>query len=73
MHSQAEINHGASKDVNTRFKSYSLMVCNTEETDREAHAHTAIVFLAPLEKYLAALGPDSLAPLSKLHCKNDHL
>ena len=45
----------------------------TEETDREAQAHTAIVFLAPLEKYFAALGPDSLAPLSKLHCKNDHL
>jgi len=45
----------------------------TEERDREAQAHSAIVFLAPLEKYFAALGPDSLAPLSELHCKNDHL
>jgi len=34
----------------------------TEEIDREAQAHTAIVFLAPIEIYLAALGPDSLAP-----------
>ena len=41
----------------------------TEETDREAQAHAAIVFLAPLEKYFAALGLDSLAPLSKLNCK----
>jgi len=43
----------------------------TEQTDREAQAHTAIVFLAPLEKYFAALGPDSLPPLSKQHCKDD--
>ena len=48
-------------------------VPTTEQLDREAQADTAIVFLAPLEKYLAALGPDFLAPLSKLHCKNDHL
>jgi len=33
------------------------------QTDREAHAHTAIVFLAPVEKYFAALSLDSLAPL----------
>ena len=40
----------------------------TEETEREAQAHTAIVFLAPVGKYFAALGQDSLAPLSKLNC-----
>jgi len=34
----------------------------TEETDREAQAHTAIVFLAPIENYYTALGLDSLAP-----------
>jgi len=33
----------------------------TEEIDREAQAHMAIVFLAPTEKYVAALGPDSLS------------
>ena len=33
-----------------------------EQTDREAQAHTAIVFLAPIEIYFAAFGPDSLAP-----------
>ena len=33
----------------------------TEETDREAQALTAIVFLAPTEIYCAALGPDSLS------------
>jgi len=44
-------------------------VGSTEETDREAQAHTAIVFLAPKGKYFAALGADSLAPLSKLNCK----
>jgi len=48
-------------------------VITTEEKDREAQAHTAILFLAPLEKYSAALGPDSLAPLSKLHCKYHYL
>jgi len=37
----------------------------TEETDREAQAHTAIVFLAPVEKYFAALDLDSLAPTLK--------
>ena len=42
-----------------------LMMESTEETDREAQAHMAIVFLAPLEKYFAALGQDSVAPLSK--------
>ena len=45
----------------------------TGETDREAQAHTAIVFLAPLEKYFAALGPNSLAPLSKLKDKDKYL
>ena len=39
----------------------------TEQTDREAQAHTAIVFLAPIGKYFAALGAESLAPLSNLN------
>jgi len=34
---------------------------NTEQTDREALAYLAIVFLAPTEKYFAAWGPDSLS------------
>ena len=45
----------------------SSTVTSTEETDREAQAHTVIVFLAPIDKYFAALGADSLAPLSKLN------
>jgi len=57
----------------TNENNFALWGTGTEDTDREAQAHTAIVFLAPLEKYFAALGPDSLAPLSKLHCKNYHL
>jgi len=49
---------------------YSL---TTEQTDREAQAHTAIVFLAQIEKYFTALGLVSLASLSKLHCSVDYL
>ena len=37
------------------------MYATTEQTDREAHRHTAIVFLAPIEKYFVALGLDSLS------------
>jgi len=40
---------------------------STEQRDWEAHAHKAIVFLAPIEKYFSALGLDPLAPSSKLH------
>jgi len=45
----------------------------TKETDREAQAPTAIVFLAPPGKYFAALGLDSRAPLTKLHLKDNDL
>ena len=37
----------------------------TEQTDREAHTHSAVVQLALSEKYFAALGQHSLASLSK--------
>jgi len=40
---------------------------DTEETDREAHAHMVIVFLAPTEKYFAASGPDSLSHTEPHH------
>ena len=39
----------------------------TEQTDREAQAHMAIVFLAPTEIYFAALGPDSLSHTEPPH------
>jgi len=38
-----------------------------EETDREAQAHMAIVFLAPTEIYCAALAPDSLSHTEPYH------
>jgi len=41
----------------------------TEQRDREAQAHIALVQLAPRVQYFAALGPDSLAPLFKLNDK----
>jgi len=41
----------------------------TGQTDREAHAYSALVPLAPREQYFAAMGPDSPAPLSKLNDK----
>ena len=40
---------------------------DTEHTDREAKAHTAIVFLAPTERYFAALDPDSLSHTEQHH------
>ena len=42
------------------------------QSDREAHAYSAVVKLAQEEKYFAALGPDSLAPLSKLYDRFDY-
>ena len=35
----------------------------TEQRDREAQAHIALVPLAPRVQYFAALGPDSLASI----------
>jgi len=46
--------NGTVTDVTIRLVGY------TEETDREAQAQIAIVFLAPREIYFAALGSDSL-------------
>jgi len=40
---------------------------STEQTVREAQTHMAIVFLAPKEKYFAALGPDSLSHTEPHH------
>jgi len=40
---------------------------SAEETDREAQALTAIVFLAPPEIYCAALGPVSLSHTEPHH------
>ena len=42
-------------------------VRNTEQLDREAQAHMAIVFLAPTEIYFAALDPDSLSHTEPSH------
>jgi len=44
-----------------------LTFCATEETDREAQAHMAIVFFAPKEIYCAALGTDSLSHTEPPH------
>jgi len=39
----------------------------TEQLDREAQAHMAIVFLALTEIYCGALGPDSLSHTEPPH------
>jgi len=52
----------------TPFQAAGWMYLDTtEETDREAQAHMAIVFLAPTEKYFAALGPHSLSHTEPHH------
>jgi len=48
---------------------YSQKWMSTEETDREAQAHIAIVFLAPSEIYCAALAPDFLSHTEPYHPK----
>jgi len=44
-----------------------VKVCDIEQRDWEAQAHMAILFLAQIGKYFAALGPDSLSHIEPPH------
>ena len=61
---------GRTKSDLERALQLTIWSCRSkEQTDREAQAHMAIVFLATTEIYCAALAPDSLSHSEPYHPK----